>query len=501
MLSGYSVRQGLVIPFLLFVATAIARQGSDSSARIADTIKTSVADTIKNPPAAGTSSNPHLSYGQLADDDPVYNPKYPWWKPALGVVGTNVFSWAVSRYLYKYDWARISPTTWKNNLKHGWEWDNDRFGINFIGHPHSGNTYFNEARSMGYSYWGSFPFAVGGSLMWEYFGENSKPSINDIINTPVSGAFLGEVLYRVSSNILDDHTRGGERVLREIIAGLVNPPRGLNRLTQGKMFRVTPKEVYQKEPLNITLTAGMHKVNENNHFGTGGTNAILNLQLDYGDPFEIRHRKPFDVFRLRVESRYGDEKKIIDNVLGYGFLFGKNSNKGNHLFGLFQYFDYWNNKIFELGSLGFGPGLISRMPFAKHSNIYSGLHFAVIPLAGNNTRFGPDTSEFRTYNFGGGLEARVDETFNFNKWLSVGVAGYYYFIHTYVGFPGNSWTGIIKPRLALKLFGNMSFGFEHQVYINNRTINDIPDLHLVRTEQKIFLQFYFEDPRRRGNYQ
>jgi hypothetical protein len=493
-----------LLSLLFFDVMAVAQVNpvADSSIKIADTTSSTLTETSKVlRPDTPVHVTPITLNGRLLDDDPAYNPRYPWWKPALGVVGTNVFSWSISRYLYKYDWAKISPTTWKNNIKNGWEWDNDRFGINFIGHPHSGNTYFNEARSNGYSYWGSFPFAVGGSLMWEYFGENSKPSINDIINTPISGAFLGEVLYRVSSNILDDRTRGRERVFRELFAALINPPRALNRLTQGKMFRVTPKEVYQKEPLNITLTAGVHKVNENNHFGTGGTNAILNLQLDYGDPFEIRHRKAFDVFRLRVESRYGEEKKIIDNVLGYGILFGKNSNKGNNLFGLFQYFDYWNNKIFELGSLGFGPGLISKIPFGKHSNIYSGLHLAIVPLAGNNTRFGPDTSEFRTYNFGGGLEARMDETVNLNKWMSVGLSGYYYFIHTYVGFPGNSWTGILKPRVTLRLFGNTSLGLEHQVYINNRTINGIPDLHLVRTEQKIFLQFYFEDFRRRGAYQ
>src|SRR5206468_13088616 len=133
----------------------------------------------------------------------------------------------------------------------------------------------------------------------------TRPSINDIINTPISGAFLGEILYRISSNILDDRTRGGNRVFREILAGIINPPRALNRLTQGKMFRVTSKEVYQKEPLNITLSAGVHKVNnkigKNNLFGTGTNNAIVHLQLDYGDPFETRHRKPFDLFSLSIE--------------------------------------------------------------------------------------------------------------------------------------------------------------------------------------------------------
>ena len=192
-----------------------------------------------------------------------------------------------------------------------------------------------------------------------------------MINTPVSGMFLGEVLYRISSNILDDRARGANRVWREIIAGILNPPRALNRLTQGKMFRVTTKEVYQKEPLNITLSGGLHKVNDNNKFGTGVTNYNINLQLDYGDPFEVRHRKPFDVFRLRTESSLGKNRKLLDNVTGYGILFGKNVIKGNNglLIGGFQYFDYWNNKVFELGSIGFGVGLISKIPLGRHSQI------------------------------------------------------------------------------------------------------------------------------------
>ncbi len=444
----------------------------------------------------------HNMYGDLLNDDPVYNKRYPIWIPASRVVLTNVVNWVVVRYVYKYDWARISPSTWKKNLKGPWVWDNDRFGINFLGHPHTGNYYFNTARANGFTFGQSFPFAVGGSLLWELFGEKDPPSRNDIINTPISGMFLGEILYRISSNILNDRTRGVNRVFREFLAGIINPPRAFNRLTQGKMFRVTGKEVYQKEPLNITMSAGIHKVNENNHFGTGSTNAIFNLQFDYGDPFEIRHRKPFDVFRLRLEARYGDEKRLVDNVGGYGFLFGKNIIKGKNgiLAGIFQHYDYWNNKIFELGTLGFGPGIISRINIGRNSNLYSGIHVAVVPLAGNSTRFGPDTSDYRKYNFGGGFEGRMEETLNLSRWVSAGFNAYYYWIRTYNGIPGTSITAILKPRIAFKIFKTASIGLEHHIYFNDRLTKNSSDLHLKRTEQKIFFQIYLEDAQRRGHY-
>lgn len=491
--------KGLVIITLLtfFLCVVTFAQSTDSLQGSVDTIR-----IPSNEAAEVIDTIPGDHDTRLFEDDPEYNKRYPLWIPAVRVTTTVAFNWAVARYVFNYEWARISPETWKQNLKGPWVWDVDRFGVNFIGHPHTGNYYYNVARSNGYNFWQSFPFAVGGSLMWELFGENEPPSKNDVINTPVSGVMLGEILYRVSSNILDDRARGGNRVFREVLAGLINPPRALNRLTQGKMFRVTNKEVYQKEPLNITLNAGMHKVNTNNKFGTGSTNAILNMQLDYGDPFEVRPRKPFDVFRFRLESRYGDDRRLIDNVIGYGLLAGKNitNDRNGMLLGVFQHFDYWNNKIFELGSIGFGPGLLSRIKIGRNSNLYSTLHIAGVPLAGNASRFAPDTSAFRDYNYGGGAEARIEETLHLGNMFTVGLTAYHYWIYAYEDKPIKSRVGILKPRVTVRLFGNTHAGMEHHIYYDNRSTNGIPDQHVRQTEQKFFVQVFLGDKRRQGRY-
>jgi len=308
-------------------------------------------------------------YGDLLNDDTAYNKRYPIWIPAAETFGFDLLTLAMDRYIFKYDFAtQVGISSWKHNIKTGWEWDTDRFGINFIGHPYSGTLSFNSARSNGYNYWQSVPFAVGGSLVWEYFGENTLPSYNDIINTPINGVFLGEISYRISSNILDDRTRGIERVLREIAAGLINPSRGLNRLMQGKTFRKTNLEVYQKEPLNVTLYAGGQKLQKDpeNTSKTGNYNGILNLQLDYGNPFENRTRKPYDFFKMRIDLSSGVGRKFLDHVTGYGILTGRNyqsdSGYSAMLLGAYQYYDYWDNKTFELGAIGFGGGLITKLP-------------------------------------------------------------------------------------------------------------------------------------------
>lgn len=489
--------KSLFFTVAIFLCFVIKAQVSDSTSLI-------VTDSITKSEVSKSEIKPEPSYnkyGDLLNDDPAYNKKYPAWIPATRVLLCNGFVWAVDRYVFNFDFAHINPDTWKSNLKQGWKLDNDGFGVNFIGHPYHGSYYFNIARSNGYNYWQSIPFAFEGSLMWEYFGEATRPSYNDIINTPISGMFLGEILYRLSSNMLDDRTRGGNRFFRELVAGILTPTRALNRLTQGKMSRHTSNEVYQKEPLNVTLFAGIHKVNENRKFGSGTTNGVFNLQFDYGDPFEERHRKPFDFFKLKTELSINKDRKLVENVNGYGILVGKNiltRRKHPLLIGLFQHYDYWDNNLFELGSLAFGLGIISKIPLTTNSNIFSSLHFAGVPLAGNSTHYGVSNSEYRDYNFGGGFLAKADETMNIGKWGSFGFTAYYYWVYSYPNqrTPGLSQVVIFKPRVAIRLFGNTSIGMEQQIYHNDRSLQKIPNFSLTTTEQKFFIQIFLEDKKR-----
>jgi hypothetical protein len=134
---------------------------------------------LKNADRSQEDSIKHNKYGDILTDDPAYNPRYPLWVPVTTVIADDIFNWAIARYGFKYDWAKTGPSQWKTNFKKGPEWDSDGFGINFIGHPHTGSFYFNIGRSNGYSFWQSFPFAIEGSALWEYFGENTRPSYNE----------------------------------------------------------------------------------------------------------------------------------------------------------------------------------------------------------------------------------------------------------------------------------------------------------------------------------
>ncbi|MEO5572399.1 MAG: DUF3943 domain-containing protein [Bacteroidia bacterium] len=451
---------------------------------------------------AKTDTTIRTHYGDRLADNPFYEKKYPLWVPVAEVIGFNASLSLVDKHVLKYDWAQVNTETWKKSLKGSWEWDRDVFGVNFIGHPYTGSIYFNAARSNGYNFAASIPFAIGGSLMWEYFGETTRPSYNDIIATPVAGWFIGEILYRISSNILNDRKRGGARVLRETAAALVNPMRGFTRIVQGKVTRVTSDTTYQADLLYLSIFGGVRRLNEGTDFNSGGDNPFLNISVFYGDPFENRIRKPFDFFKLRTEFNFRVGKKMLDNFTGYGLFTGRNVDTKNFkmLYGLFQHYNYWNNSTFELGMITFGGGAVSKIAMNK-SAFYNNIYVSGVPLAGNSTRTAPsDSAIYRNYNYSGGLEVKLESSFDFRNILTLNLLAYYYRLYTYVGPKDDSHISLIKPSISFTLYKNIRAGFEHLLYINNLNHEKLPDLRLSSTEQKVFVLIYFENSRQKKKY-
>jgi hypothetical protein len=441
-------------------------------------------------------------FGDLLNDDPLYYQKKPLWVPAVEVIGVNFIVSLLNTYIFNADFSRVGFKSWGRTIKSGWPWgpswfwDRDRFALNFFSHPFGGAFFYNAARVTGYDYWASMGFTLYGSYMWKIFGETGVPEREDLINTTFSGAMAGEVTYRLSSILLDDRTMGFERFLRELGAGIVNPVRFANRLINGDLSRVTSEEIYQKEPINVEFSAGIRFLNAGRDFGKGSKNTLLNLQLDYGYPFENRTRKPFDFFTGRSELNFGTGRKITGSLTGEGILYGKNEKSGNFemLFGLFQHYDYFDNLYFELGTIAFGGGIMSRYPFYKDSYLYTNIYLAIVPFGGNSTQLGPDTSQFRDYNFVGGAETKVEFGLNL-YWGSIDLVGYYWWLRTYnaAGAPedggavGDNNVVLLKPRISVKIYQNLSIGFEQLWYYTDRYMDDKRSFHDVRTEQKIYL--------------
>ncbi len=429
----------------------------------------------------------HNSYGDLLNDDPHYNKKYPLLESIAEVPLVNMVVWTFGRYVSKFPYDVIGFNSFAHNFQHGWQWDNGTFQMKFFNHPFHGNLNFNAGRSNGYNYFQSALFAFGGSAMWEQLLENGPPNQNDLYTTTVSGSFIGETLYRISSLFLDDRITGSARVVRELIASIIDPVRAFNRLLQGKMGRVTSKEVYQKEPLDITVYTGLSNVNNGSNFWKGINGAMADISLAYGNPYEKRFRKPFDYFSGRADISIGRGNKWLDNLIGFGILSGQNFQFKNQtmLIGVYQHYDYWNNKSFEIGASAFSAGITHKINFTKKTNIESQINIGVIPLAGINS---PNVQvEERNYDFSGGINGKFESTLDAGGIMNFTLSYYFYGLHTYVGAAGNNIVGIFRPRIAIKIFKSLNIGFEYLLYTLNSFLRDFPNKHLNNTEERIYI--------------
>ncbi len=116
---------------------------------------------------------------------------------------------------------------WWDNVSHAPVWDSDDLFLNYVTHPYAGAIYYMGARSAGVNVWGSalYSFALS-TFFWEYGIESfaERPSIQDLIVTPVAGALLGEWFYIKKREIMaNNYELCGSRTLGKTAVFLMDP--------------------------------------------------------------------------------------------------------------------------------------------------------------------------------------------------------------------------------------------------------------------------------------
>lgn len=103
------------------------------------------------------------------------------------------------------NWSEREKTrgaeNWVNNVTKP-EWDMDSWWINYITHPYFGAAYYIRARERGFDEVSSFAYSALASAAYEFGVEAffEKPSIQDLIVTPVGGALLGAFVFEPIRN-------------------------------------------------------------------------------------------------------------------------------------------------------------------------------------------------------------------------------------------------------------------------------------------------------------
>lgn len=313
-----------------------------------------------------------------------------------------------------------SHITFKNFIQHqrisAWDWDDNEFTTNQIDHPYHGQLYFNSFRSNGYNLWQSSVATVLGSYIWETGGETQAPSINDFINTSFGGVILGEMLHRVSRNIIGRGRSGHNKTGNEITAFLVNPVNGLNRWLDGKFGYIDDYYLVDSSIITGAIDVGARRFDAKSGdlINKGKTSYSVRLKFNYSNG-EHNYKRPFDQFQVNLEMGKGDST-FINAVNVHAMLYGNqffNTSSRKH-FGLFTaHYDFYNNDAFFYGAQSLNYNLRSIFHYSK-SSLMTNIAGGAVVLAAV-----PDPyllyGDSRNYNYGSGLSYRFNGSLNIQK--------------------------------------------------------------------------------------
>ena len=135
----------------------------------------------------------------------------------LGITAALPKSWT--------GWSARFVQDGTDNFKEAWTkppvMDTDAWFHNYIGHPYGGSLYYNSVRSQGATVAQSFLTSAVLSVQWEYIFEAvaERPSIQDLVITPVVGSALGEVIHRTTARM----RRNGTTVFEKAFIVVLNP--------------------------------------------------------------------------------------------------------------------------------------------------------------------------------------------------------------------------------------------------------------------------------------
>ena len=355
------------------------------------------------------------------------------------------------------EFPRISLHSIGHNFEHAFVWDNDNFNTNLFAHPYHGNLYFNSARSNGFNFWQSYPCALGGSLMWEFFGEITPPAINDLIATSVGGTCIGEITFRISDLFYDDREVGFSRFLRELGGAVVSPMKGLKRVITGEAWKQKSRNYlyhdYSRIPVSYSISLGSRYLADDRSLFRGEHNPYLELGMEYGDAYDNEENKPFSYFRSNVTFGFSSNQPAINRLNLMGRIWGTpiaDTKKLEADFGIFQHFNFYNSEAVKDGTdlipyriseaASVGPGLIYRFPhLEERMNLEQRILLSGILLGGSLSDY--LYIQERDYNMGSGFSAKIQTVMDIKKVGYVNIDANYFHIFTWKGYDRSKWVG------------------------------------------------------------
>lgn len=374
-----------------------------------------------------------------------------WFRYPLAIVEGAAFNLSLNlsvRYIADEDWARISIDSIRQNGETGWVWDEDLFSTNQFSHPYHGAILYNFGRIHGLTYWEALPVTALGSWEWERFLETDAPSINDQVTTTLAGAFVGEIFWRLSSQILDGSSSGRIRLVRELAAAAVDPPRGLDRLITQKAWHSAGGTV--RVPIEQKLGVGFQVVGEH-------TNQVrLHYRLRYGG---LRLKKPLDAFEASIDGLVTTDLKDAGvEIFLSGGLVGVQVGK-HHLIGIFQHYDYFAGPTLRIGSTAIGPAWWADAPLGERWSLSVRASLMAVPVAGADSPFAQLHTE-RSYIFGQGAQSALRLELGHEQLGHVFAEARAYAVHSSVPPHGEEFISWVSTGVTGQLTQHLGLGIQ-----------------------------------------
>jgi hypothetical protein len=379
--------------------------------------------------------------------------KPSFWQAAGGVLAVNGIAWAYNWYVQRWHWANVGTRSWWLNLRHGFEWDNDIFMDNQLAHPYHGSLYLSSARASGYDFWQSLPYVAVGSLSWELFTENVRPSLNDLIHTTLGGIALGEVTYRLSS-MLGSRNVFRQSFGREVGAFALNP---IGR-AQGLLHRNRHESESEAWALrNAFWVAAGRRAARDAGDGTRVDQGFVELAVQHGSPFDNENRRPYDAFEFRMQLS-PEATGILTHLDISGLLARWNlGDPSNRLaVGLFQHYDYTDVSGFKYGGQSLSGALLHRQQLGGRHQLDLGLHLEAVVLGAMSSDHGHYFR--RDYDYGPGAGTRLTAAWRYADRDLVRFDGRLLWLHSVHGSDGDHLAAFARLGAALPLSGIIGLG-------------------------------------------
>jgi len=418
---------------------------------------------------------------QVASIDTTKMVSKPWYIAATETTAINVIVNRFDLYVLAAEWADVSPTSWKRNFERGFLSDGDSFNTNFFAHPYHGSLYFNSARSLGYSYWQSMPYVLGGSLMWEFLGETEPPSEIDINTTTLGGIYLGEMTNRLSRALLYDDGIRSYKFIRNFGALALNPIGQINSWLYEDVNASFRGKNKKKFPIRSQLSSGISiPIREIERVDALGR-ANIHFAMIYGDLFSSGVFKPFDSFVLKSWIDLGSRKaekqfymNISSNAKIFRFLINDNS-----AFSISQHYDYMENQIFKTGMLGITADYTIRKNFGSWGFVGTA-NLGLIPFGSSNSEIVDYLNEtvdeefYKEYVYGRGLISKLEYIIYTNKFGRLTSSYSHWYLNTENYTQGIENTSVLQVKYFYPISKSLNIGLELLNYTRNARYEEIP---------------------------